>query len=101
MQKATITEVGVLVVFGAIAAGLAIQLSDRHVSVSAIVAVVAFTLVAGASLANAIAQSMRTTLYTCPTKGCTVSIRARGTSSEELARLRDLATDHAKHGAAR
>lgn len=100
MQKATITEAGILTTFGALAAGLAAQLNAHDVSTSAIVAVIAFTVTTGASLAQTIGQSMRTTLYTCPTKGCTVSIRARGTSPAELDRLRSLATDHSNHGGA-
>ncbi|CAL9667393.1 hypothetical protein SUDANB145_07231 (plasmid) [Streptomyces sp. enrichment culture] len=101
MQKATLVEVGTFIAFGAVAASLAAQLHARDVSVAAIVAVIAFTVTTGASLAQSIGQAMRTTLYTCPAKGCTVSIRAQGTSPDELDRLRALATDHTQHGSTR
>ncbi|HEX5567104.1 MAG TPA: hypothetical protein VFY14_09315 [Streptomyces sp.] len=101
MQKATITESVILVVSGAIAAGLAKQLADHNLSVATIVAVAAFTLTTGLYFAAQTGQAMRTALYACPAKGCTVSIRARGTSPAELDRLRSLATDHSKHGGTR
>lgn len=101
MQKATLTEATILIASGAVAAGLATRISDHGVSTAAIVAVIAFTLTAGASLAQSIGQAMRTHLFTCPTKGCTASIRARDTSPTELAQLRALATDHSKHGSTR
>ncbi|GAA1065235.1 hypothetical protein [Streptomyces asiaticus] len=40
----------------------------------------------------------RTTVYTCPVKGCGVSSQAVGSSDAELDRLRNLAVDHSKHG---
>lgn len=101
MQKATITEATILIVSGAIAAGLAKQLADHNLSTATIVAVAAFTLTTGLHLAAQTGQGMRTTLYTCPAKGCTVSIRARGASRDELSRLQALATDHSKHGSTR
>lgn len=101
MNKATLTETAIVITFGAAAASLATQMNARDVSTLAIVAVIAFTLTTGLSLASQVGQSLRTTLYTCPAKGCTVSIRARGTSTTESARLRDLATDHTKHGSNR
>lgn len=101
MQKATLIEAGILVTFGAAAASLATQMNAHDVSTLAIVAVIAFTVTAGASLAQAVGQGLRTSYFACPTKGCTVSIRARGTDTDELNRLQALATDHSKHGATR
>ncbi|MEU1787087.1 hypothetical protein ABZ553_14680 [Streptomyces sparsogenes] len=55
---------------------------------------------AGMYLARRLRDRYRTTVYTCPVKGCGVSILASGSSDAELDRLRDLAVDHSKHGPA-
>ena len=99
MKKTTLVESAIVILSGALAYGLGHQLSDHGVSVATIVAAVAFTLSSGLALAEQISRSMRTTLYTCPAKGCPVSIRASGTSRDELDRLQAHATDHSKHGA--
>jgi hypothetical protein len=52
---------------------------------------------AGLCLIQRIAER-RATVYTCPVKGCGVSIPAIGSSDAELERLRGLAVDHSKHG---
>lgn len=101
MQKATIAEGVTLLISGALAAGLGAQLADHNVGIAAIAATVVFTLTTGLHFAHQIGQGLRTTIYSCPAKGCTVSIRARGTSPAEADRLRALATDHAKHGSTR
>ncbi|WP_042174518.1 hypothetical protein [Streptomyces sp. NBRC 110035] len=101
MHKATITQAGILAPFAVLAAGLGKQIADHGASTTAVISVVAFTLTTGLYFAAQVGQAMRTTLYNCPTKGCTVSIRARNTSPTELDRLRTLATDHAKHGTTR
>lgn len=99
MKKATLVESAIVILSGALAYGLGDQLSDHGVSLTTIVATVVATLTSGLALAEQISKSMRTTLYTCPAKGCAVSIRASGTSRDELDRLHALATDHSKHGA--
>jgi hypothetical protein len=101
MNKATLTEAVILIASGALAGGLAKQLADHNVSTAAIVAVIVFTLTTGLYLAAQIGQGMRTSYFACPTKGCTVSIRAKNTSPTELDQLRVLATDHTKHGSTR
>jgi len=101
VNKATATEAAILILSGTLAAGLAKQLADHNLSVATIITVAAFTLTTGLYFAAQISQAMRTTLYTCPTKGCTVSIRARAANTDELSRLRALATDHSKHEATR
>lgn len=101
MKKTTLVESAVVVLSGALAYGIGDQLSDHGVSLTTIVAAVVATLTSGLALAEQISKSMRTTLYTCPAKGCTVSIRASGTSQTELNRLRELATNHTKHGGTR
>lgn len=100
-RKAVLAEVIILAVSAALAADLAVQLADHGVGVAAIVAVVCFTLTAGLAMATQVGQGLRTTLYTCPAKDCTVSIRARGANPDELTRLHALATDHSKHGSTR
>lgn len=52
---------------------------------------------AGLYLIQRLRESHRTTVYTCPVKGCGVSIQATGSSDAELDRLRGLAVDHSKH----
>jgi hypothetical protein len=101
VKKATLVEAGILITFGGAATSLATQMNAHDVSTLAIVAVIAFTVTTGASLAQTVGQGLRTTFFTCPTKGCTVSIRAKNTSPTELDQLRVLATDHTKHGSTR
>jgi hypothetical protein len=101
MNKATLTEAVILIASGALAGGLAKTLNDHNVGTAPIVAVIVFTLATGQYFAAQIVQGMRTSYFACPTKGCTVSIRARGTNTHELTRLQALATDHSKHGSNR
>ncbi|MFD8899940.1 hypothetical protein [Streptomyces ardesiacus] len=101
MKKATLVEAGILVTFGGAATSLATQMNAHDVPTLAIIAVIAFTITTGASLAQTVGQGLRTTFFACPTKGCTVSIRAKNTSPADLDRLHTLATDHSKHGATR
>lgn len=101
MHKATIAEGVILLASGATAAGLADRVHSYGVPTAAVIAVIVFTLSAGLGFANQVGQSLRTSYFACPTKGCTVSIRARGTDAAELGRLRVLATDHSKHGSTR
>lgn len=83
-----------------LAAGLAHQLADHHVSIAAITSTVLSLFAVGLMLAIRINEASRTVLYTCPVKGCDASIRAKDTSPAELERLRALATDHSTHGGA-
>ncbi len=98
---AGLVEVGLLAVSGALAATLTVRLAEHGVDVAAIVAVICCTLSAGLFLAAQFDQGVRTTLFTCPVKGCAVAVRVRGAGPQELCRLRVLATDHRQHGAAR
>ncbi|WP_060888637.1 hypothetical protein [Streptomyces scabiei] len=99
--KATAIEATVLVSSGALAAGLGVQLADHDVSTYAIAAAVVFTLTTGQYFANQLTQTLRTTFYACPAKGCAVYVRAKDVTDAELARYRAYATDHTKHGSAR
>ncbi|MFK8850476.1 hypothetical protein [Streptomyces sp. Ac-502] len=99
--KSMVAEILILAVSGGVGASLALQLAEHGVGIAAIVCAVCAVVAAGVALAAQVGQGLRTTVYTCPAKGCRVSIRAVGTSPEELQRLRDLATDHGKHGGTR
>ncbi|MGW7597254.1 hypothetical protein [Streptomyces antimycoticus] len=48
-------------------------------------------------LIRRLADRHRITIYTCPVKGCGVSIQAVGSSDAEMDWLRALAVDHSKH----
>ncbi|MFI0822215.1 hypothetical protein ACH4TX_41735 [Streptomyces sp. NPDC021098] len=98
MKKSTLAEAATVITSGAVASGIGHQLADHHVPTPALVTAVMAILASGLYLAHQISQGLRTTYYTCPAKGCDVSIRARDTSQAELNRLRTLATDHSKHG---
>ncbi|MCX4911825.1 hypothetical protein [Streptomyces sp. NBC_00878] len=97
MNKATATEAGIVITSGVVASRLASELADQDVSVVAIVAVVMAVLSSGIFLAIRIGQGLRTTYYTCPTKGCPVSVRASNASTAEMDRYRTYVTDHTQH----
>jgi hypothetical protein len=101
MQKATLAEIGILTLSGGIAANLGIRLAHYGVGPALIGTTTVLALTTGLYLAAQIGQGLRTTFFACPTKGCTVSIRAKDTSPTELDQLRTLATDHSKHEATR
>lgn len=101
MQKATLAEAGILILSGGIAANLGLRLAQHNVGVAAIAATITFALTTGMYFAFQVGQGIRTSVFTCPTKGCDVTIRAKNTSTNELNSLRAMATDHSKHGGAR
>jgi hypothetical protein len=85
------------VVTGSVAANLA----DHDVSVLILLSVVLSMLSSGLTLTDRVAKATTTEVYRCSTGGCSVEIRAtRNHSPERLAVLRDMATDHARHGSA-
>lgn len=100
MQKATLTEAAILITGGVVAGSLANELADHGVATMAIVCTVMSTLTAGLYFAVQIGQGLRTVLYTCPAKGCPVSVRAKDVSEQEKTRFRAYATDHGQHGGA-
>ncbi|MFI2620367.1 hypothetical protein [Streptomyces sp. NPDC018584] len=98
MNKPALAEGSVLVAFGGITAAFANTLADHDVSVLIILAVALFTLNTGLHQGDAIGQALRTHLYRCPTKGCTVTIRAPKTLDHNtLGRYEQQATDHTLH----
>jgi hypothetical protein len=85
------------VVTGTVAANLV----DHDVSTLILLSVVLSMLSSGLTLTGKIAKAPTAEVYRCSAEGCTVEIRAtRNHSSERLAVLRDVATDHARHGSA-
>ncbi|MFI1485734.1 hypothetical protein [Streptomyces sp. NPDC020747] len=85
------------VVTGAVAAHLA----DHDVSTLILLSVVLSMLSSGLTLTDRVAKATTTEVYRCSAQGCSVEIRAtRNQSPERLAVLRDMATDHARHGSA-
>ncbi|MFE2486016.1 hypothetical protein ACFXGR_22500 [Streptomyces mirabilis] len=101
MQKATLAEASIALSSGIVAASLGSELASHHVSPAAIVTTLLAVVSTGLYVAQQLGQGFRSTLYTCPVKSCTASIRAKGASPAELDRLRALATDHSKHGGPR
>ncbi|NUH42891.1 hypothetical protein HUF15_40445 [Streptomyces samsunensis] len=97
MRKVTTVQAGAVFVAGCVAGDIGYRLSGHQVGAAYITAIVVGSLSVGLVFAS---PADRTITFTCPVKGCTVSIRARDTSAEELERLRALATDHSKHGRA-
>jgi hypothetical protein len=88
------------VVTAVIVGSTAVRLADHNVGVLTILAVVLSMLSAGLTLTGALVKAATTEAYRCSAQGCTVEIRAtRNHSPERLAVLREMATDHARHGA--
>jgi hypothetical protein len=85
------------VVVGTVAANLA----DHEVSVLLLMSVVLSMLSAGLTLTDKVAKAATTEVYRCSVQGCSVEIRAtRNDAPERLTVLREMATDHARHGSA-
>lgn len=85
------------VVTGTVAANLA----DHDVSALILLSVVLSMLSSGLTLTDRVAKAATTKVYRCSAQGCSVEIRAtRNHSPERLAVLRDMATDHDRHGSA-
>jgi hypothetical protein len=75
------------------------RLTDHNVGLLTILAVGLSLLSAGLTLTALIVKAVTTEVYRCSAEGCTVEIRAtRNHSPERLAVLRNMATDHGRHG---
>lgn len=80
---------------------VAVNLVGHDVSTLVLLSVVLSMLSSGLTLTDRVARAATTEVYRCLAQGCSVEIRAtRNHSSERLAVLRDMATDHARHGSA-
>lgn len=83
------------VVTGAVAANLV----DHDLSMLILLSVVLSMLSSGLTLTDRVSKAATTEVYRCSVDGCSVEIRAtRNHAPERLAVLRDMATDHARHG---
>ena len=101
MKKPSPVDVTGVVAIGSIAGATVANLASHDVGVLVILAVALSMLSAGGTLLGLIAKAATTEVYRCSVQGCTVEIRAtHNHSPERLAVLRDMATDHARHGSA-
>lgn len=99
MKKPSPVDVTAVAVTGSIAGATVANLVKHDVGVLVILAVALSMLSAGGTLLGLIVKGMTTEVYRCSTQGCTVEIRAtRNHSPERLAVLREMATDHSRHG---
>ncbi|MFD4528406.1 hypothetical protein ACFWP7_31710 [Streptomyces sp. NPDC058470] len=86
---------------GATACYIGYDLADHGVGVAVIVSTVLAILSTGLSVGLRFQQAANDVqLFTCP-EGCGVEIRTTNQPSDSVARLRELATDHSQHPAAR
>lgn len=100
MKKSTVIKIVALLLTGGVAVDVAYSLVDHNVGVSVTLTAVASVVASGLFLMTRLVEDARAHVFTCRTEGCAVSIRAWRQPSDELARLRELATDHARHIAA-
>ncbi|MFJ9101326.1 hypothetical protein ACIRJM_22995 [Streptomyces sp. NPDC102405] len=99
MKKLHPIDVAGAVVTAALTGTTAASLVDHSVSTFVLLTVVLSMLSSGMTLTERVAKAATTELYRCSVEGCTVEIRAtRNHAPERLAVLRDMATDHARHG---
>ncbi|KOU62076.1 hypothetical protein ADK57_25940 [Streptomyces sp. MMG1533] len=79
----------------------AVNLAGHDVGLLTILAVALSMLSTGLTLTGQITKAATTEAYRCSAQGCTVEIRAtRNHAPERLAVLREMATDHSRHGSA-
>jgi hypothetical protein len=101
MKKPSPIDVTGVVVIGVITGTTVANLASHDVGVITLVTVALAMLSSGGYLLAAIAQGIATEVYRCSAQGCTVEIRAtRNHAPERLAVLREMATDHSRHGTA-
>jgi hypothetical protein len=87
------------IVTAVIAGTTAVRLADHGVGVLTILAAALSMLATGLMLTAQVAKAATTEVYRCSAQGCSVEIRAtRNHSPDRLAVLRDMATDHGRHG---
>jgi hypothetical protein len=88
------------VVTALVTGSVAVSLAGHDVSALVLVSVVLSMLSSGLTLTDRVAKAVTTEVYRCTVQGCSVEIRAtRNHAPERLAVLRDMATDHDRHGA--
>lgn len=101
MKKPSPVDVTGVVAIGAITGATVVNLAKHDVGVLAILTVALSMLSAGGTLLGLMTKALTTEVYRCSAQGCSVEIRAtRNHSPERLAVLREMATDHSRHGSA-
>jgi hypothetical protein len=99
MKKPSPVDVTGVVAVGSIAGAIVGNLIRHDVSVLVIMTVAFSMLSSGGWLLLIMARGLTTEVYRCSVEGCTVEIRAaRNHGPERLAVLREMATDHSRHG---
>lgn len=94
-------EIAGWAVTAAVAGSTAATLTGHGVSVLVVLAVLGSMLSAGMTLTDLIVKAATTEVYRCTAEGCSVEIRAtRNHTPERLAVLKDMATNHPRHGSA-
>ena len=77
------------------------EIADHGVSVLILCTVIGAMLSAGTTLTDSFMKARTTELYRCAIEGCSVEIRAtRNHTPQRLAVLKDMPTDHPRHGSA-
>lgn len=100
MKKPHPIDVAGGIVTAAVTGSVAANLAGHDVSTLVLASVVLSMLSSGLTLTDKVAKAMTTEVYRCTVQGCSVEIRAtRNHAPERLAVLRDMATDHGRHGA--
>lgn len=101
MKKPNPVDVIGGIVTAVVTGSVAVSLANHDVSALVLMSVVLSMLSSGLTLTDRVAKAATTEVYRCSAQGCSVEIRAtRNHSPERLAVLRDVATDHARHGSA-
>jgi hypothetical protein len=99
MKKPSPVDVTGVVAIGSITGATVANLARHDVGVLVIMAVALSMLSSGGWLLMVLTKGLTTEVYRCSVEGCSVEIRAtRNHTPERLAVLRDMATDHTRHG---
>jgi len=101
MKKPSPVDVTAVAAIGSITGATVANLARHDVSVLVLLIVALSMLSSAGWLLLTFAKGATTETYRCATPGCNVEIRAtRNHSPERLTALREMATDHSRHGSA-
>lgn len=101
MKKPNPVDAAGVVVICVATGATVVNLASHDVGALTLVTVTLAMLSSGGYLLAAIVKGMTTEVYRCSAQGCAVEIRAtRNHTAERLAVLREMATDHGRHGSA-
>lgn len=101
MARPTVLETLPAAVGAVFAVCIGVTLAGHHVGIAVIVSVVLSLLSTGLLVGTQLQQAAHTRTFTCPEAGCPVQIRVTDRRLTDVARLRELAADHTRHGAPR